>query len=217
MPTFGERPERGEVPLQLALRRSSSIRSMPRRSTPRPRSCSAAGIAARAWEVISPVLTRDDQSKQQAGGSPSIPRDLRPGGVQHDPPHGRPRRSQKGVLWTGSDDGLVHVTRDGGKTWTNVSSAVPEDSDVYELEASPHDAGTAYVAVSRYRTANDFKPYLFKTTRLRRDLDGSQRQLPAGRDHAHDSRGHRSPGPALRRHRDRRVLSRSTTARPGRG
>jgi hypothetical protein len=58
----------------------------------------------------------------------------------------------------------MHVTRDGGKTWENVSPDLPEDSDVYEIEASPHDAGTAYIAVSRYRTANDFNPYLFKTS-----------------------------------------------------
>ena len=70
---------------------------------------------------------------------------------------------EKGVLWTGSDDGLVFVTREGGKNWENVSPDLPPDSDVYEVEASPHDAATAYIAVSRYRTANDFKPCLFKT------------------------------------------------------
>jgi len=115
------------------------------------------------WEVISPVLTKDDESKQQAGGSPSS---LETSGQEaYNTIHRMvASKVKKGILWTGSDDGLVHVTRDGGKAWDNVSPDLPEDSDVYEIEASPHDAGTAYVAVSRYRTANDFKPYLFKTS-----------------------------------------------------
>jgi hypothetical protein len=71
---------------------------------------------------------------------------------------------EKGTIWTGSDDGLVYITRDGGKNWKNVSPDLPVDSDIYEIELSPHDPGTAYIAVSRYRTANDFSPYLFKTT-----------------------------------------------------
>ena len=113
--------------------------------------------------MISPVLTKDDESKQQAGGSPSS---LETSGQEaYNTIHRMAAsRVEKGVIWTGSDDGLVHVTQDGGQSWENVSPDLPEDSDVYEIEASPHDAGTAYIAVSRYRTANDFKPYLFKTS-----------------------------------------------------
>ncbi len=116
-----------------------------------------------SWEIISPVLTKDDESKQRVGGSPSS---LETSGQEAYNTIHRMVASpvQKGIMWTGSDDGLVHVTKDGGKTWANVSPNLPEDSDVYEIEASPHNAGTAYVAVSRYRTANDFKPYLFKTS-----------------------------------------------------
>jgi len=116
------------------------------------------------WEVISPVLTKDDESKQQAGGSPSS---LETSGQEaYNTIHRMvASKVKKGILWTGSDDGLVHVTRDGGKSWENVTpSDMPEDTDVYELESSPHDAGTLYVAASRYRTANDFLPYLWKTT-----------------------------------------------------
>jgi len=116
------------------------------------------------WEVISPVLTKDDESKQQAGGSPSS---LETSGQEaYNTIHRMvASKVKKGILWTGSDDGLVHVTQNGGKSWENVTpSDMPENTDVYELEASPHDAGTAYVAASRYRTANDFLPYLWKTT-----------------------------------------------------
>jgi photosystem II stability/assembly factor-like uncharacterized protein len=115
------------------------------------------------WEVISPVLTKDDESKQQAGGSPSS---LETSGQEaYNTIHRMvASKVQQGILWTGSDDGLVHVTRDGGRIWENVTPPdMLDDSDVYEIDASPHDAGTAYVAVSRYRTANDFRPYLFKT------------------------------------------------------
>jgi photosystem II stability/assembly factor-like uncharacterized protein len=72
---------------------------------------------------------------------------------------------KKGVLWTGSDDGLIYVTKNSGKKWKNVTPPDMLDvADVYGIEASPHDAGTAYFAISRYRTANDFLPYLYKTT-----------------------------------------------------
>ncbi|MDF1701735.1 MAG: hypothetical protein P1V36_11320, partial [Planctomycetota bacterium] len=115
------------------------------------------------WNIISPVLTKDDESKQQAGGSPSTPETS--GQEAYNTIHRMVcSKVRKGVMWTGSDDGLVHVTQDGGKTWTDTKIPVPEDSDVYELEASPHDPAVCYVALSRYRTANDFKPYLFKTS-----------------------------------------------------
>src|SRR4029079_2225760 len=73
---------------------------------------------------------------------------------------------QKGVLWTGSDDGLVHVSKDEGKTWQNVTANIPGMPDwgtVACIEASPHDAGTAYLVVRNHRM-NDYKPYVWKTT-----------------------------------------------------
>jgi photosystem II stability/assembly factor-like uncharacterized protein len=116
------------------------------------------------WEVISPVLTYDDPSKQQAGGSPSS---LETSGQEaYNSIHRMvASTAKKGVLWTGSDDGLIHVTRNGGKSWENVTPPdMVEDTPIHGLEASPHNAGTLYVAATRYRTANDFEPYLWKTT-----------------------------------------------------
>ena len=70
----------------------------------------------------------------------------------------------KGVLWAGSDDGLIHVSRDGGGTWTNVTPpGYGKFTRTAGIEASPHDAGTAYVAANRYQQ-DDFRPYLWKTT-----------------------------------------------------
>src|SRR3981081_2134801 len=75
---------------------------------------------------------------------------------------------KQGTLWTGSDDGLVHVSTDDGKTWTNVSGKIPEWSTVSIIDPSPHDANTAYVAVDRHRL-DDFKPYNSKTNEPRKN------------------------------------------------
>src|SRR6266550_4040949 len=73
---------------------------------------------------------------------------------------------QKGLLWAGTDDGLIHLTVDDGKNWKNVTPPqLPEWSTVSLIEPSPHDAATAYVAVDRHKL-DDFKPYIFKTTDL---------------------------------------------------
>ena len=70
---------------------------------------------------------------------------------------------EKGVLWTGSDDGLVHLTRDGGKTWKNVTPIDLDECLVNAIEVSPHDKATAYLATTRYKF-NDKRPGLYKTT-----------------------------------------------------
>src|SRR5256886_16789427 len=73
---------------------------------------------------------------------------------------------QAGTIWTGSDDGLVNVTRDGGKNWTNVTplkDMMPEWIQINSLEAGAFDAGTAYVAATMYKY-DDYKPYLYKTS-----------------------------------------------------
>ena len=116
-----------------------------------------------SWQTISPDLTRNDKSKQQDSGGP-ITKDQASiefydiiFTVAESP-------KQKGVIWAGTDDGLIHVTRDDGKSWTNVTpKGIPEWSLVSLIEASWHDAGTAYAAVDA-RKLNNFKPYIFKTT-----------------------------------------------------
>ena len=70
---------------------------------------------------------------------------------------------EKGLLWAGSDDGLIHITRNGGGSWQNVTPpAMPEWGTVSLIDASPHAAGAAYAAVDRHKL-DDFKPYIFKT------------------------------------------------------
>jgi photosystem II stability/assembly factor-like uncharacterized protein len=116
-----------------------------------------------SWEAISPDLTRNDASKLGPSGGP-VTKDT--SGAEHyctifafvESPH------QQGVFWTGSDDGLVFLSQDNGRTWENVTPAdLPEWTLISMIEVSPHDAATAYVAASRYKL-DDWQPYLYKTT-----------------------------------------------------
>jgi photosystem II stability/assembly factor-like uncharacterized protein len=114
------------------------------------------------WEAISPDLTRNDKSKQQPSGGSITIDDT---GTEYFDTIFAVAESTvtKGVIWAGTDDGLVQLTRDSGKSWTNVTPKdLPEWSRVSQIEASPFDAGTAYVAVDRHQN-DDLRPYIFKT------------------------------------------------------
>src|SRR4029079_6225613 len=135
--------------------------------------------AGQTWEAISKDLTRNDKQKQQWSGGPITgdntgvevygtifalaespeQKGLLWVGMAESP-------TQKVLLWVGSDDGLVHISKDDGKTWQNVTPNIPGMPDwgtVCCIEASPHDAGTAYVVVRNHRM-DDYKPYVWKTT-----------------------------------------------------
>lgn len=115
-----------------------------------------------SWEVISGDLTRNDKSKQQESGGPITKDDT---SVEYyntiftfvESP------IEKGVFWAGSDDGLIHISRDNGKTWDNVTPKGLPETMISIIDASHHDAGTAYFAATRYKFG-DFQPQLYKTT-----------------------------------------------------
>ena len=116
-----------------------------------------------SWEPISPDLTRNDKSKQGPTGGP-ITKDNT--AVEYYDTIFTIAESavKKGVIWTGSDDGLVYVTQDGGKHWDNVTpKGMPEWIQINSIEASPFEAGTAYFAATMYKS-DDFRPFLYKTT-----------------------------------------------------
>lgn len=118
-----------------------------------------------SWEVISPDLTRNDKSKQGPSGGP-ITKDST--SVEYYCTIFTVIESpvQAGTIWVGSDDGLVHVTRDGGKNWANVTppkELMPEWIQINSIDASPFDPATAYVAATMYKF-DDYKPYLYQTT-----------------------------------------------------
>jgi photosystem II stability/assembly factor-like uncharacterized protein len=116
------------------------------------------------WEVVSDDLTFNRTDKMEVAGSPWLPEYF---GQEifstihrmAESPH------EAGVIWAGADDGRLHITRDGAATWDEVTPAgLPEFSAIYEIEPSPHDPATAYLAITRYRKADDYSPYLLKTT-----------------------------------------------------
>lgn len=115
-----------------------------------------------SWEKISPNLARSDPKTMQASGGP-ITKDQT--GVETFAVIFTiaPSRQDASTIWTGSDDGWVHVTRDGGKQWDRVTPGdLPELSRVSLIEASPHQNGVAYLAANRYQQG-DRKPYFYKT------------------------------------------------------
>ncbi|MCG8385422.1 MAG: glycosyl hydrolase, partial [Cytophagales bacterium] len=115
-----------------------------------------------SWEVISPDLTRGEPETLRSSGGP-ITQDNT--GVEFYGTifAGEESRQEEGVIWIGSDDGLVHVTRDGGKTWKNVTPPMsPKQNMINCIDVNPHKNGGAYVAATSYKFG-DYTPYLYKT------------------------------------------------------
>ncbi len=114
------------------------------------------------WTEFSPDLTRNDPTKQGRNGGPLTPENV---GAEFyntilyivESPH------EKGVIWVGSDDGLVHISRDNGTSWQDVSPRHPGEAMINAIEISPFDKAVAYLAVTGYKL-NDFKPYIYKTS-----------------------------------------------------
>ena len=117
------------------------------------------------WEVISPDLTTNDPSKQLQEGSGGLSMD-NSGAENHTTLFTIAESPlDENIIWVGTDDGNVQVTRDGGKTWTNTTAniaGIPANTWVYHIEASAHDKGTAY-AVFDGHTRGDMTPYAYKT------------------------------------------------------
>ena len=116
----------------------------------------------KSWTEFSPDLTRNIDEKQGNGGAPYTNEAV---GAENygtiayiiESPH------EKGVYWTGSDDGFVHITRDNGVSWQNVTPKGLGETLVNAIDVSPHDPATAYVATTKYKF-NDYTPALYKTT-----------------------------------------------------
>jgi photosystem II stability/assembly factor-like uncharacterized protein len=114
------------------------------------------------WQKISPNLTRSDPKTMQASGGP-ITKDQTGVETYAVVFSIAPSHQDVNTIWTGSDDGWVHVTQDGGKTWTKVTPPdLPEFTRISLIEASPHQNGVAYLAGNRYQMG-DRKPYVYKT------------------------------------------------------
>jgi hypothetical protein len=148
-----------------------------------------------SWEVISPDLTTNDKSKQQSSGGPVTPDNTAAEfhctilAIAESP-------VKPGIIWAGTDDGHVQVTRNGGKTWTNVVNKIPglpPNSWIPTIEASHVDAGTAYVAVDRqdmFIPPSDCRPRIenVQTCVLQPECASTQTVVSGGCGHSSSSR-----------------------------
>ncbi len=131
-----------------------------------------------SWSAISPDLTRNDRSHQGLGGGPITNEGS--GSEMYgtiasvvESPH------ERGTIWVGTDDGLVQLTRDGGGSWLRVSPPAAGEALVNAIEASPHDPGTAYVVMTRYKFG-DQTPRVYRTTDYGRSWTTIVTGLPPG-------------------------------------
>ena len=128
------------------------------------------------WEEISPDLTKNEKDKQGLNGGPLTAENV--GGEFYGTifyiaasPH------ESGTIWVGSDDGLLHLTRNGGETWDDVTPGDLKGAQINAIEVSPFDPGTAYIAVAGYKM-NDFHPYIYKSADYGRRWRRLDRDLP---------------------------------------
>ena len=130
------------------------------------------------WEEASPDLTRDMDDKQGKGGAPYTNEAV---GAENygtlayviESPH------EAGVIWTGSDDGYVQLTRDNGETWNNVTPKGLKECLINAIEVSPHDPATAYIATTRYKF-NDHTPGIYRTKDYGKSWTNISKGIPHG-------------------------------------
>ena len=114
-----------------------------------------------SWEVISPDLTRNDTTKQDTSGGPITNEGA--GGENYNTIYYVVESTlEKGVIYTGSDCGLVQLTKNGGKSWANITPAGLPEGMIHSIEVSPHDKATVYISASRYKF-NDFSNMTYKS------------------------------------------------------
>lgn len=131
----------------------------------------------KSWTAVSGDLTRNDKSKQGKSGVPYTNEGA--GGENYgtlsyviESPH------EKGLIYTGSDDGYVYITKDGGATWTNITPEGLPECLINSIEVSPHDKATVYIATTRYKV-NDFTPGIYKSS----DYGKTWKKIVNGIDH----------------------------------
>ena len=129
-----------------------------------------------SWEVISPDLSTNTVSMQDESGGPITKDDT---GVEYYCTVFviKPSTHEKGVIWFGTDDGRVHITKNGGKTWKNISADLPQDLWVSNVYASNHDEKVIYASLDGYRWDN-FSPYLFKSKNYGKTWESISSNLP---------------------------------------
>ncbi|MEM9529447.1 MAG: hypothetical protein AAGA23_00870 [Pseudomonadota bacterium] len=132
------------------------------------------------WQTISPDLTRDEEDKQGAGSGPYTNENIEVYNTilaLEESPH------DAATLWAGSDDGLLHITRDGGESWEDVTPRGVGRGLINAIDVSPHDPAVAYVTVMKYK-AGDNQPYVYRTA----NYGNSWREISRGLPQEHFAR-----------------------------
>ncbi len=132
----------------------------------------------KSWAVVSPDLTKDEDEKQGNGGGPYTNEAVGAenyGTISYviESPH------EPNTIYVGSDDGLVHLTKDGGETWDNITPKNLEETIINAIDISPHDKGTVYIATTRYKF-NDKTPGLYKSTNYGKSWKDISGNIPYG-------------------------------------
>jgi len=130
------------------------------------------------WEEVSPDLSNNEKEKQGKGGGPYTNEAV---GAENygtlayvaESPH------EKGFIWTATDDGVLQLTKDGGKTWKNVTPKGLPETLINSIEVSPHDKATAYIATTRFKF-NDYTPAIYKTTNYGKSWKNISSGIPTG-------------------------------------
>ncbi|MEM1401876.1 MAG: glycosyl hydrolase [Pseudomonadota bacterium] len=130
------------------------------------------------WQEVSPDLTRNNPDHMGRNGGPFTPENV---GAEfyHTIFYIVESEQQQGTIWVGADDGLLHLTRDGGGQWDDVSPPHRGEAMINAIELSPHAEGTAYVAVTGYKL-NDFAPYIYRTRNHGKRWQRIDKGLPDG-------------------------------------
>lgn len=120
-----------------------------------------------SWEEISPDLTRNEKEKQIDGGAPYT-NEGAGGEVYNTISYLECSPHSKDVIWVGSDDGLVHLTKNGGQNWENITPKGIGEALINAIDVSPHAPGTAYITVTKYKF-NDLTPMVYRTENYGKD------------------------------------------------
>ncbi|WP_345271501.1 WD40/YVTN/BNR-like repeat-containing protein [Nibrella viscosa] len=119
------------------------------------------------WETISPDLTLNKPEQQRQDQSGGLTLDITSAENHNTILTIAPSQTEKGVIWVGTDDGNIQLTRDGGKTWSNLRDrlpGLPKEAWIPQITTSRHRPGEAFVVANHYRMGNDFAPYIYRTT-----------------------------------------------------
>ncbi|MGK0414065.1 MAG: photosystem II stability/assembly factor-like uncharacterized protein [Polaribacter sp.] len=130
------------------------------------------------WAEVSPDLSNNEKEKQGKGGGPYTNEAV---GAENYGTLSYVVESpfEKGVFWAATDDGVLQLTKDGGKTWTNVTPKNLPETLINSIEVSPHNKATAYIATTRYKF-NDYTPALYKTTNYGKSWKNISAGIPMG-------------------------------------